>query len=463
METILNLVPHILYKAYNVAVFGMSFGLAFDKKGWQILAILVFIVPVSLFASFFLPEFFVTITISYILLYVTVLFILLYLENPNEGDPAQFPSNVPSIAVLIACFNSKNTIEKCIESIKKMNYPQKFRIIVADDGSTDGSTQILEKMNGIELLKFAHRGKGYALNGGLQKINEDLIVCIDSDTYPEENALMKMVGHFEEAKIGAVNGRIVPDKKENFIQRLQYFEYIVGFGLWNTVLSSINGMTYVTGPFTIFRRNALVEAGYYFDTKNLAEDMEIGLRLQKFNYKIKVCSSVAIETDIPNTIKKLAKQRDRWYRSRVFNIIKYRELAFNRKNSSLGFFAIPYLFMVEMLMVVVFLRVSILVLNNIMNFFQVNLLLIFQSKIQPPWTMDLVMATHQYFFIFALAAVAVFYLIGLKKANYKFDKADLPAIIAHILLYPFFTAAVYLRGLWREFKVAKPTWERVST
>lgn len=443
----------------------MSFGLAFDERGWKILSFLVLAVPVFLVGSFVLPEFVVIVMVSYLLLYVTVLFILLYFEKPHEGDPSVFPGAKYSLAVLVACYNSKNTIEKCIASIKAMEYPLDFRIIVADDGSDDGSTEILEKMHGVELLKLPHRGKSFALNDGLKLVNEDLFVCIDSDTYPGNDVLIKMAGHFENPKVGAVNGMVVPDKAENFVQKLQYFEYVIGFGFWNAILSSINGMTYVTGPLTIFRRSAFLQVGYYFDTKNLAEDMEIGLRLQKNHFQIKVCSSAVIETDIPNTFSKLAKQRDRWYRSRVFNIIKYRSLIFNSNYSNLGFFAIPYLFMVEILMLVVFLRVLILALNNVLQFFQVNFLLFFQSKIvpQPQWSIDLIIPTYLYFYIAALFFVLIFYYMGLKKAGYKFRFSDILVIAAHILVYPFFVAAVYLRGLWREWRVAKPIWERVST
>ena len=78
----------------------------------------------------------------------------------------------------------------------------------------------------------------------------------------------------------------------------------MGFGLSNTVLTFINAMTVVPGPMTVFRRSVFDKIGYY-DTKNLTEDMEIGLRLQKFNFKICNCFEAYARTDTPDTWKKL--------------------------------------------------------------------------------------------------------------------------------------------------------------
>ena len=395
-----------------------------DPAGLRILGVLLFVIPVLVVVSLMLPFVVSVMAINFLLLYLIVLFVLLYLQNPEEKKPRK-AKRPYSLVVLVPSFNSKNTIEKCIRSIKAMRYPIPFRIIVADDGSTDGSRETLKDMKGIELLLLPHKGKGDAMNAGLKKISEEAIVCIDSDTYPSKDTLEKLVGHLDDPKIGAVTARLIPDKRNNFVQKVQFLEYLMGFGFWNTVLSTINIMSYVTGPLTVFKRSALERAGYYFDTKNLAEDMDVGLRLQKKGYKIKVCASVFCETDVPDSFKKLAKQRDRWYRSRVYNLIKHRSLFFNRLNPDLGFFGLPYLFMVELLMIVLMIRISILLLTRAFEWLRMGSVLFLFGNALPRVPANFAFETQNYFFIAALLALSVQYYLGLRLAGYRLKRSDI--------------------------------------
>lgn len=433
-----------------------------DPVGLRILGVLLFLVPLFVGASFLFPFFVSVMVVNFLLLYLIVLFILLYLEHPEESRPRRL-KKVYSLAVLVPSYNSLNTIEKCVKSIKAMRYPVPFRVIVADDGSTDGSRELLRKMTGIELLELPHRGKGDTMNAGLKIISEEAIVCIDSDTYPSRDTLMKLVAHLDDPKIGAVTARLIPDQRRTFIQRVQFLEYLMGFGFWNNVLSTINIMSYVTGPLTIFRRSALKKAGYYFDPKNLAEDMDVGLRLQKEGFKIKVCASVFCETDVPDSIGKLAKQRDRWYRSRVYNLIKHRGLFFNPLNPDLGFFGLPYLFMVELLMIVLLIRVGILILLRVFEWLQMNAMVLFVGNVFPRLSVEFALETQAYFFIAAIVALSVQYYLGLKLTGYSLKRSDLLPLFFQLIVYPYFIAFIYLRGMLREFVGAKPVWERVST
>lgn len=440
----------------------MSFGVNVDPLGVRILGVFLVLIPLFVIISFMFPFFVSVMVVNFLLLYLIVLFILLYIQNPEESKPREL-TKAYSLAVMVPTFNSLNTIEKCIASIKAMKYPVRFRIIVADDGSTDGSRELLRKMKGIELLELPHKGKGDAMNEALKRINEEVIVSIDSDTYPTSDTLMKLVGYLDDPKIGAVTARLIPDQRRTFIQRVQFLEYLMGFGFWNNVLSTVNIMSYVTGPLTIFRRSALKEAGYYFDPKNLAEDMDVGLRLQKKGYKIKVCASVFCETDVPDSVGKLVKQRDRWYRSRVYNLIKYRSLFFNKVNPNLGFFGLPYLFMVEMLMIVILIRVAILLLLRFFEWVQMNALVIFVGNVFPRFAVEFAVETQAYFFIAAIAALSIQYYLGLRLVGYSLKRSDILPLFFQLIVYPYFIAFIYLRGMFREFKGAKPVWERVST
>ncbi len=440
----------------------MSFSLNNDPVGLKILGLLLVAIPLLVAASFLFPLFVSVIVVNYILLYLIILFLLLYLQHPKEKNP-RAAKKAYSLAVLIPCFNSRDTINKCVQSVKAMHYPIPFRVIVADDGSTDGSREMLREMRGIELLLLPHKGKGHAMNAALKRIQEEAIVCIDSDTYPVPDTLLKLSGHLDDQKVGAVTAMLVPDKRKTFIQRVQFLEYLMGFGYWNTVLSTVNIMSYVTGPLTMFKRSAFKKSGYYFDAKNLAEDMDAGLRLQKNGYKIKVCASVKCETDVPESITKLAKQRDRWYRSRVYNLIKYRCLFFNKVNAHLGFFGLPFLFTVEILMIVLLIRIALLILSNVFDWLRMNSLLVFSANVFPSLSFDFSVATQTYFFAAAMIAIVIQYIVGLRLAKYSLKKSDLLPLLFQVTIYPYFIAFLYLRGMVKEFLRVKPVWERASS
>ncbi len=426
------------------------------------LALIFGLVAIAIAGSFHLPLYVSLWTINFFLIYALVVFLLFYLQSPDEGKPRKL-ENAPSLALVIASYNSMRTIEKCLAAVKAMRYPKRVRIIVVDDGSTDQSREWLEKQPNIELIKQPkNAGKAHALNEGLARVTEELVACIDSDTYPEPDVLEKLVPFHDDPKIGAVTGLMVPENRKNFVQKVQFFEYAVGFGLWNTVLSSIGGMTYIPGPLTIFKRKMFEKIGG-FDPDNLTEDMEIGLRIQAAHYQIKVCPYAVVETDVPDDWNKLAKQRDRWYRGRVYNLFKYQELVFNQSFGHLGFFSLPFLFLLELAGVFVFGRLLILIAQNLLDTARTLFWTVGAAHILPPLELGFVLSTQHYFLIVAFSFVIAFFGLGLSMANYRFKIADTPAILVSLFLYPLFVTYTYIKSFIREMRGKKAVWQRVST
>jgi cellulose synthase/poly-beta-1,6-N-acetylglucosamine synthase-like glycosyltransferase len=413
-------------------------------------------------ASFFYPVAYTGIALNAIFLFALVFYFILYLERKDFGK-AKYLKHYPSIAVLIPAYNSIRTIEKCLESVKKIKYPRKFEIFVVDDGSTDGTTEVLKKFGGIKLISFGKNcGKAAALNIGLKKIKVDFVACIDSDTYPEEGVFLKMMGYFEEKSMAAVTCLVLPDKKEKIVQKVQFYEYITSFGLWSTVMSSIDSIFVAPGPLTIFRKKIFDVVGYY-EEGNLTEDMEMGLRLRRNNYKIGTCFEARVYTDIPDTWQKLFKQRDRWYRGSVSNFVRYKDLFFNRKNPHLGFFTLPYSFAMQLVSIAILLRVLFYIAKDSINFVLVffnffslggSVVIVFKDFVIPPVLL---------FFIISNIFVASYAYLSFKMVNYSPPKGDLLAILLVVLVYPYFIILTYSQSFFKEVFGARSSWVRVST
>lgn len=108
----------------------------------------------------------------------------------------QLNNNLPTVSVIIATYNSIQTIQRCLFSIKTQQYPQdKIDILIADGGSTDKTLQVVEKFK-AKILHIPSRLQNAEYNKGVavRKATGELLLMIDHDNIlPHEDWLMGMV------------------------------------------------------------------------------------------------------------------------------------------------------------------------------------------------------------------------------------------------------------------------------
>jgi len=423
-----------------------------------VLAVFVFVV---LLLSFFVPAIYLILIFNAIFLFSIFFYLMLFLNKHDLGK-ARAPKNFPSITVIIPCFNSKSTILDCINSVKRMKYKKKVNILVVDDCSTDGSREILEKIKGIELLKLEKNcGKSIAVNTALKKVKTEFVICIDSDSFPESDVLMKTMGYFEDASIASVSCLVLSNKRDNLLRKIQNLEYAIGFGLANTLLSSINSSYAVPGPFTIFRKKVFDIVGYY-ESGNLAEDMEFGLRMKSYSMRIVNCHEAVVYTDVPGTLRGLFIQRNRWYRGGTFNFIRYKKLLFNKKNPDFGFFVMPFLFATQVLIVAVLLRMVLFFANDIYTFVSIFSQYISLGGFFSIPLINIFIPPTMLFFLASYVLIAIYFAICFTEANYKLKWSDILPLLVLILIYPYFISFTYSQGYLKEVFGVGEKWRRVS-
>lgn len=91
--------------------------------------------------------------------------------NTAGDPPAQSTHGMepPFVSVVIPTLNSAHEVDACITALRAQDYPvSRFEIIVADNGSTDGSTERLEKL-GVKVVVRLERGRSRALNAHREK------------------------------------------------------------------------------------------------------------------------------------------------------------------------------------------------------------------------------------------------------------------------------------------------------
>ena len=148
-----------------------------------------------------------------------------------------------------------------------------------------------------------------------------------------------MVPHFNDEGIAAVTPSMKVFRPKNMLQKFQWFEYIFAI-LLRKLMQFLESIYVTPGPFSLYRKRVLEKIGY-FDENNITEDMEIALRIQKNNYKIKHALDAVVYTDAPSTINSFYSQRRRWYQGLLYNSWKYRRIFFNRDYGDFGIFMMP--------------------------------------------------------------------------------------------------------------------------
>jgi cellulose synthase/poly-beta-1,6-N-acetylglucosamine synthase-like glycosyltransferase len=281
---------------------------------------------------------FVNLIFVFVGVYFTFLFILLFFAHKKRIFHRPKIRKFPSVSIIIPAHNEEDNIKDTVENVKKMKYPKNKEIIVVDDGSTDKTFEVAKEIKGIKIIKKEREGKANALNFGLKHAKGEIVVCIDSDSYPEENALLKTVPFFEK-NVAAVTTSVFVKSAKGILERLQEIEYIMI--AWSRKLFEYLDAIYVTpGPMSLYRKDILQKIGG-FDEKNLTEDIEIAWRLIKYNYKIKMDLDTKVYTNAPKTIKKWWHQRLRWNIGGLQTTAKYFNLFMKKEFGNVGTFLLP--------------------------------------------------------------------------------------------------------------------------
>jgi glycosyltransferase involved in cell wall biosynthesis len=119
---------------------------------------------------------------------------------------------IKKISVIIPCYNEKDTVLSVIDKVQSLNFIDK-EIIIVDDGSVDGTKEILLKRE--NLMKFSNeffffheknQGKGAAIQTAIKKINYDYVVIQDADLEYDPCDYEKLLIPFEKTNADVVYG-----------------------------------------------------------------------------------------------------------------------------------------------------------------------------------------------------------------------------------------------------------------
>ena len=278
---------------------------------------------------FTLPLFYVVSAFSVLFLYLGCFFLLAYTESERKKIPAL--EKWPSVSVVIPAWNRGESLRTCLEHVQRLKYSKKLQVIVVDDASTDQTKQILSDFKkDIKAIHLEQNGgKAHAINTGLRHVKGEIIVVMDGDSYPHEDSLLKLIPHFyDQPNVGAVTTIVRVRNRNGWLQKIQEVEYFLEFGLKNSVLNTLDSLYVTPGPLSAYTKEALDKTKGY-DEHNITEDMEITFHLHQLGYSIVLEPEAQVFTDVPDTLTKLYRQRQRWSYGGWQTIYKYRKHLFS--------------------------------------------------------------------------------------------------------------------------------------
>jgi cellulose synthase/poly-beta-1,6-N-acetylglucosamine synthase-like glycosyltransferase len=239
----------------------------------------------------------------------------------------------PLVSILIPGKNEGKHLYKLVKSLGEQTY-KNIEIIVVDDGSDDDTAIIgrsLEKAGLIDMFirNEVRGGKASGANLALRYASGKYIIHLDADCSYDFDAMEKiLIPFYMDKNVGGVGGNVnARNHKESLASTLQAIEYYNTISVGRQVTAYLGIYRIISGAFGAFRADVLNQVKGWDIGPGL--DGDITVKIRKKGYKIKFAYDANCLTSVPNTFKKLIKQRLRWDKSLVrFRMRKHKDVLF---------------------------------------------------------------------------------------------------------------------------------------
>jgi GT2 family glycosyltransferase len=123
----------------------------------------------------------------------------------------------PKASVIVCSYNGGKTLERCLTSLKDINYPN-YEVVLVDDGSKDDTQEIAARHPWIKNVRQENKGLSFARNVGAYESTGDVIVYTDSDCMADPDWLYYLIGTLLSGDFAGVGGPNISPPAENWVQ-----------------------------------------------------------------------------------------------------------------------------------------------------------------------------------------------------------------------------------------------------
>ncbi len=197
------------------------------------------------------------------------------LQKVFASSPAELLPAKPRVSVVVCTYNGGRTLEQCLQSLLRLDYPD-YEIIVVDDGSTDATRSIVSRFPTVRAIHQANQGLSFSRNVGLHAATGEIVAYTDSDCYTDPDWLTHLVDQLERTSAAAVGGpNLTPE--DGWLAAC----VAASPGQPTHILESDQEAEHIPGCNMAFRRDALLAiGGFDYQYKKAGDDVDVCWRLQ---------------------------------------------------------------------------------------------------------------------------------------------------------------------------------------
>jgi len=278
-----------------------------------------------------------------------------YYKDPALDPPDPRVTNrTPTVSFVVPVKNEERLIRQCVESIVNQTY-KNLEIIVMDDGSTDGTPDVLRALKaeyGIRAYRMPKNvGKKKAIEAAIRHATGEIFAFVDSDSVLEPDAIERLVAAFNahpDAGAVSAHGRALNADK-NLLTKIQDTWYEGQFRLSKGLESVYGAVTCASGCLSAFRREAIephihvwandrflgkefrfatdrTMTGHVLRERTAKEARDApaaangGTNETPRRWDVLYSASARVWTEVPATWRKFLRQQTRWKKSFIRNL-----------------------------------------------------------------------------------------------------------------------------------------------
>lgn len=304
----------------------------------------------------------------------------------------------PPITILAPAHNEEKSICVAVRNLLDLDYPN-LEVIIINDGSSDRTLEVVRQEFQLRPVravyiqqamsatvrqlyrsdadarllvvdKDAGGSKADAVNAGLNAATSPYVCIVDADSVLERDALLRImvpiladpqtvvcaggivrVLNGSEIEGGRIRRVRLPRKSIEVIQVVEYLRaFLIGRESW----ARANMLMIISGAFGLFRTDLVRAVGGY-RSKAIGEDFDLVARIHRYllehktKYKIQFVPDPVCWTEVPSDLRSLGRQRARWQKGLLDVLWPNRDMLFRPRYGRVGSFALPYLWLFELI------------------------------------------------------------------------------------------------------------------
>lgn len=223
--------------------------------------------------------------------------------SQDPDPPAASGADLPRVSLIIAAHDEEDVIARKLGDALALDYPrERLELIVASDGSTDGTVERSREAGADLVLDLPRAGKIATQNAAVERASGELLAFSDANAYWEPDALGLLARAFDDPRVGYACGQVAFTDAAGDNQEGAYWRY----ELWVRELESgLGGITAGNGGIYAVRREAYLPLG-----PSRSHDLSFPFELERGGWRsLYVPGARAVEKMVPTTPGEFERKR----------------------------------------------------------------------------------------------------------------------------------------------------------